>query len=413
MARRRFREPPGARHPRRACLGHRSPTTGDPWSKGVGEAGHRFLDEQGAWVTDRANKRELGGAADWTPYRSQAAAWIAQKAEKEGISIEEAAKHYGDFIDQYSAHITRSWIPGSNTGHLPELLDKPADVQKAFSDALEEANRGPQGIDRLASGMGALSERTMPNAGLYEGKVEPGFASRIPVGKKTGSPMLDESSTKLVRGVAAAHGLLGVQKQSAYNFLGGPSSIKDAGAVQLRRATPIAGDELRALQDELAGAGADIAQADPRGARALLFDSLGKDQVAGVRGVAKKYGAEAEFMHRDGDVFPRDENFNAPEKYSHQPYIDEIRASGLEPAFDRAAPAIAGDLLQKTEQLAQQHGMTSAPWYRPAMEAIQRGGLKELERLVKAGVVPAVFLTLVGGGALGAGMGMGAAEPQT
>lgn len=375
------------------------PKTGEPWSKGVGDAGHRFLDEQGAWVTDAANKRELGGAADWTPYRSQAAAWIAQKAEKEGIPIEDAAKHYGDFIDQYSAHVTRSWIPGSNTGHHAELLDKPLDVQKTYSDALEEVNRGPQGIDRLASGMGALTDRVLPNAGLYEGKVEPGFASRILVGKGKGSAMMDDASTRVVRGVAAGHGLLGLQKQSAYNFLGAPSAIKNAGAVQLRRAKPIEGEELRLLQDELAGAGADIAQADPRGARALLFDTLNKDQVAGVRSVAKKYGAEPEFMARDGDVFPRDDNFNAPEKWSAQPYIDEIRASGLEAGFDATAPAIARDLRVKSEQLGQQFGLTSAPWYGQAMKAIETGGLKALQKLVDAGVVPVMFLSLLGGGA--------------
>lgn len=371
------------------------PKTGKPWSAGVGEAGHRFLDEQSEHVTKAANKRNLAGHDDWKPYRGQAAAWVAQKAQKEGISIEEAAKHYGDFIDDYSAHVTRSWIPGSNTGHLPELLERP-ELQKGFSDALERRVAGREGIDLVTHRLGGLSERTLPNAGLYEGVVEPGFTSRIPVGKTTGLNDMDPASRKLVRGVAATHGLLGAQKQSAYNYLGGPAAIKRAGAVQITRDTPIEGDELRELQEALSAAGADIAQADPKGARALVFNALAKHQVKAVREAAAKHGGEARFMHADSDIFPRDADYNAPEKWSAQPYIDEIKASGLQPAFDKGIPELAGSLLEETELLAKQHGMTSAPWYRPMMEAIQRGGLDELQRLVKAGVVPVTVLGLLG-----------------
>ena len=379
--------------------GIKDPKTGEDWKKGVGEAGHRFLDEQADFVTDRANKTQLGGKDDWTNYRAQAAAWIAQKAEKEGKSIEETAKHYGDFINDHSAQITREWVPGDNTGHLVEALRADEPTRRAFSDDMESIIRGPQGIDQLASKMGALSDRTVANRGVYEGATNPGYASVIPSGKVEAGKtyVTDPSSEKLLDAVAAAQGLLGTQKQSAWNHLTGEAPIKSAGAYQVRRGTPFSEDELAKLQTITDRVGGDIPQVDPRGARVLEFGDVGSDsRNAMVKALREAYPeADVVPQARSGNLFPVDENWNAPEKYSTKPYIDKIEAAGpkVVAGFDEAMKTMAPAALEKTQKWAQKTGWTEAPWFETAMKGLAEGGLAKLKELQAAGVVPAVFLT--------------------
>lgn len=402
--------------------GIREPKTGKLWSKGVPEAGHRLLQRQTGKVVkslnDDANKnlefaRLLGGMpdevaqlpqADWNKYRVQASAWAPQRMDALGIPLKDASKHYGDYINEYSAQNTRSWIPGSNTGHLPELLSAPMSKQNELSNLLEEVVAGRNGIDNVAHGLGALSGRTLKNAGIYEGRPEPGFASQVPVGKLTGSQMMDPSSMKVMDAVAASHGLLGVQKQVAHNFLGGEAPIKSAGALRFDRGSPFSPDEI----ERLAGMGIkfDIPQVDPAGARMLVFDDVGaasrQDAWKAAKKAGKEFGAKVTAHHRDGNLFPVDENFNAPEKWSSVPFVEAIERAGprVVENFDKNVAPKAAEILARVESFAQKNGMTQAEWYRPLMEGLARGGLAEVKRLHKAGIIPAVALAAIGLGSL-------------
>lgn len=385
--------------------GIKDPKTGEDWKKGVGEAGHRFLDEQADFVTDRANKTKLGGADDWTNYRAQAAAWIAQKAEKEGKSIEETAKHYGDFINDHSAQITREWVPGDNTGHLLEALRADEPTRRAFSDDMEQIVRGPQGIDMLARKMGALSDRVVDNRGVYEGATNPGYASIIPSGKvDVGNKVYntDPASEKLLDAVAGAHGLLGTQKQSAWNHLTGELPITRAGGYQVRTGTPFSNDELADLHKLSDSVGGDIPQVDPRGARLLEFAKPGADsRQAMVDALRAKY-PEAEIIPqgRGGNLFPSVDDYGtAPEKYSTKPYIEKIEAAGpkVVAGFDEAMKTMAPQALEKTQAWAAKEGWTQAPWFETAMKGLAEGGLAKLKELVAQGAVPVVFMASLGG----------------
>lgn len=387
--------------------GIKDPLTGEDWKKGVGDAGHRFLDEQADVVTQRANDRALAGYTDWNPYRSQAAAWISQKAAKEGVPIEEAARHYGDFIDDYSGQVTREWTPGTNTGHLPELSAQGANPRdrELYARYMEQALRGEGGVDRLASGAGALSDKTLRNVGVYEGDVNPGFISRIPVGKGTGTHEIEPSSAAVMDSVAAMHGLVGSQKQSAWNATLGPSSIKSAGAFNLKRDTPFTLEELRSLGPRVAQAGGDIPMVTPKGARVLEFadegDPARMERVKQLRTIAPEYGATVEPMHRSSNIFPVDENFNAPEKYSTGPYIEKIEAGGpkMVEGFERTMQTLGPELLARTQKIAAAKGWTQAPFYEPLMRALSLGpgkALAELKRLRAEGVVPAAVMVDLG-----------------
>lgn len=385
--------------------GIKDPITGKDWSKGVGESGHRWLDDQAQMVTNEANKRTLGGKADWTPYRSQAAAWIAQKAEKEGVPIGDAAKHYGSYAPDYQANITREWSTWPGSEHIPESSSVSNALRQQFADDMEQHVRGPQGIDQLARDMGALSDTVIPNAGSYEGMVNPGFVSRINVGKESGGQMMDSASDRMSRSVAAAHGLLGAQKQSAYNYAGGPQSLKDAEFALFKTpdGRPLSPDEIVGMSDQIKAAGGDIPSADATGGRTMLFhddsipvkerDKQAYERVNALRGVAEDNGLGVEFRHRDGDIFPSVDNYGTPpDKWSTRPYIDEIMAGGdkVINGFDNFAKRKAGDMLGTVEKYATEYGWTNAPWYPIMMKALENGGIRALDKLQKQGIVPAV-----------------------
>jgi hypothetical protein len=399
--------------------GIKDPVTGKEWKKGVGEAGHRFLQDQHKVVADRLNDYAAANIAmaraagaseadiakmiqpDWNNYRVQAAAWSTQRNRgPQKIPMQEAGKHYGDFLNDYAGQITREWTPGNNTGHAQGLLSMPYQTQQDFANAMEANVRGPQGIDAIASRLGALSDTTLPNAGVYEGVAAPGFASQIQVGKGLGRQTIDDSSAKVMDAVAATHGLLGAQKQAAWNYLGGPAPNKSAGAYQLRRGAPFSPDELGQLRGMVPDA--DIPQVDPRGARVLQFADAGDASRPGLlkdlRAAAKTFGADVQPSVRSGNLFPVDENFNAPATWSAKPYIEKIEAAGPKVVanWNAEMPAVAAGLLRTAEDFFAKHNLTSAPWYRPMMEGISRGGLEELKRLVKAGIVPVAALAVFG-----------------
>lgn len=405
--------------------GIKDPNTGEDWSKGVMPSAHRFLDEQADYVTGKANAQSLGGVNDWTPYRSQAAAWISQKAKKEGKPIGDTAKHYGSFAPDYQAEITREWVPSTRSGHLEGLSGMPFEVKDDFSRALEGVNTGREGIDRLARGMGALTDTTLGNAGVYEGVKNPGYASLINVGKLANpetyaQQAIDPASEQVVRSIAAAHGLVGVQDQSAYNFLtskaagGGPANQSNAfkigypgGALQ--------GDDLVKANERLSQLGVHVPIVDPQGIRGLQFGDEGQkldifapDLRKALTGYAKDTGGDLRWMNNSGGILP-----DAPSPtWSSKPYVAEIEAGGPKMVgnFNETMQGgYAQELLDTVTAQAQKLGLQQAPYYRPMMEALGSGGLPALKKLIAQGIVPVAVLGMLGlGGMTSEGEGGGA-----
>lgn len=377
---------------------------GEPWNKGVSDAGHRFLDEQSKFVTDRANALNLGGADDWTQYRAQAAAWIAQKAKNEGKPISETAKHYGSFAPEYQALLPREWIPGDNTGHLRGLLGASPEVRSEVSDALERHVTGPQGIDSLARGMGALVDTTLPNKGFYEGATNPGYMSLLNVGKgsETG---IDDASRRVVEAVQGAHGLLGLQKQQAWNFGTSRAStghpINDMDVMQFRGSFDAA--QRAKLHGQIESMGG-VPMTDPYGVRGLFFDpSTNKANAKTGNALASAMGGNVRFLKNSGDIFPP----QTPTQWSSKPFIEKIEGGGsrMIDGFDSQMKTLAPQLLSTTEALAAKHGWNTAPYYRPMMEALSTGGLAKLKELVAKGIVPAAAFATIAGAVMGENRG--------
>jgi hypothetical protein len=387
------------------------PNTGELWSKGVPNAAHRFLDEQADYVTSKANRENLAGFSDWTPYKSQAAAWISQKAKKEGKAIGDTAHDYSYFAPEYQGQIAREWQPSTRVPHLEELRNAPLETRQDFANALEQVNTGPQGIDRLARGMGALADTTIPNVGSYEGVTNPGFLSQINVGKKA-NPLtyadqaLDPASEQVLRSVSAAHGLLGVQDQVGYNYLtskampGGPAN--QSNAFRIDYGAPFSGQSLTNEVENLSRLGVDLPLADPKGVRGLGFGAEGQttdifppDVRKALMQHAKESGGELRWMNNSGNIFPPEPS----PSWSAKPYVSEIEAGGprmVENFNKTMTGGYADEMLSAVQSQAQKHGLTSAHFYEPMMTALSTGGLPALKDLIAKGIVPVAVLGMLG-----------------
>lgn len=382
------------------------PLTGESWKKGIGPAGHRFLDEMDTRGVAKLNQIAAlkGDAQDWTPYRFQSAAWPVQRVRGGNAkTLDDAGKHYGDYIDEYSTLVPREYEPGSNTRHLAESFNAPEAVRQRYADALENIYKGPQGVDRLATGMGALTDTSLPNRGIYEGRATPGYTSRILGGKETGTHQLDDASRRVAEAVAAGHGLLNQQKQVATSFIGGNAPIKSFDAALLNRGSPLAPEELTALAPRLNAAGLDIAQVDPRGARVFNWTDAGDakriEQAKFLREIGGELGGTTQFRENSGRLIPE----NAPEQWSSKPFIETLEAGGpkMVEGFNKTVSGpqgIAAQSLGVVENFAKQQGWTSAPYYRPMMEALRDGGLPALKDLVAKGIVPAATFAAITAG---------------
>jgi hypothetical protein len=399
----------------------KDPKTGEDWKKGVPPAAHRFLDEQADYVSGKANNMALGGATDWNPYRAQAAAWISQKAKKEGRQVGETAQHYGYFAPEYQAQITREWVPSTRSGHLEELGSMPYEVRQGFSQALEDVNTGPQGIDRLARGMGALTDTSLPNVGVYEGATNPGYASLVGVGKMSNPTTLaeqamDPASEQVVRSIAGAHGLVGVQDQSAYNYLtslnrgGAPANQSNAFRIEYPGGA-LQGDDLSRANQRLASLGVHVPIVDSRGVRGLQFGDEGQTKDifapelrAALQAHAGATGGDLRWLNNSGGILPEVPS----ERWSSKPFISEIEAGGpkmVENFNQTMQGGYAQELLDTVTAQAEKLGLRSAPYYAPMMEALGSGGLPALKKLVEQGIVPAAVLGMLGLGYAGGGEG--------
>jgi hypothetical protein len=460
-----------------AAYGIIDPKTGKPWRRGAGDAQHRMLQEQQKKVVDELNKQaaakleqaQMSGALpgeiaqldrpDWNKYRSQAGAWSTERNDKLGVPMEEAGKHYGDFVNDYSAQVPFEFAPGGNTGMYPEWQNLPLETQWKISNAFMSPFLGKNLTSRLTTDMGGLSGKTLANQGLYEGVKSPGYALQVPVGKETGSQDVDASSRKLLDAIAAGHSLFVPQKQVAWNFLGGKASKNDAGGVRVNTGESMTVPVLAKLQDELSKIGIDIAQVDPQGARALIFREPARDLAAAAlenarlsgalqteapllaksaynaeaaarkpifksaEKIAKQYGAKLEPRTRNTNLFPRDENWNAPETWSTAPFTDAIEAAGPQvvQGYNRGAQRVAQELQPVFDAISPQHSqampnlfgmpqpsvavnlgipehkLSTPAYFAPLVKALQSGNaIDEIKRLRAAGIVPAAALSALG-----------------
>lgn len=365
-------------------------TGNNEWTGTLGEAQHEFLDKNAAVVIARANERGLGGRNDWDALRSQAAPWIAEMAEKRGIPIEQAAKHYGDFFPKYDAQLSWESMPGKTTDHLPELHGAPFADKQAYHDEMKRIVLDEKGRDRIGLGFDMLTGKSIDGPGFYEGNVNPGTQSHVAVGRVTDpdkTVRMDPSSERLVQGVEGTRGTLLAQDGIAYHALGNAGqAAKRANAFELPMGGPLSNEQAfdvdRALRARF-GENAPFAIVPSRnGVRLIHFGDPSPEVAKMVKGIAKDIGAGEPTLHSTTGSNLIENNWREQRLgETYHPLFDDEKYPHLQRSFDKIAPEISQRLLE----LDKSTGGTQSKLITEMRKAIANEGLAGLRGLVKKG----------------------------
>lgn len=163
---------------------------GTPWSAGLTDAQHAFLDAEAILAVERANARGMGGRTDWTAPEIQAMAWVringAEIARKRGLTLEDgvrqAAKTYPDFFDKHTYHSTFEATPGAATGHRPDIQNADRLARDSYAEPRTMVNE--QGRDIVMEGAGfKLQQPATTGEGAYLSSAGELEQSRVTVGR--------------------------------------------------------------------------------------------------------------------------------------------------------------------------------------------------------------------------------------
>ena len=154
----------------------------------------------------------------WTPYQTQAAMWVVQKANKEGKSVKEMSFDYKDALENTLGQISWETKPSASSGHMAEIFDAPLNEQAEYHYTMSKALTGDDGVDLIAKEFGLLSPGSFDAPGVFEGVLSPGTQTYALMPKKyKGQPgEVDEATLELVKMYAVTRGIL--LKQDGVGF---------------------------------------------------------------------------------------------------------------------------------------------------------------------------------------------------
>lgn len=154
----------------------------------------------------------------WTPYQTQAAMWVVQKANKEGKSVKEMSFDYKDALENTLGQISWETKPSASSGHMAEIFDAPLNQQAEYHYTMSKALTGDDGVDLIAKEFGLLSPGSFDAPGVFEGVLSPGTQTYALMPKKyKGQPgEVDEATLELVKMYAVTRGIL--LKQDGVGF---------------------------------------------------------------------------------------------------------------------------------------------------------------------------------------------------
>jgi len=396
---------------------------GSIWDQGLGTAQHRFMDEETASLVEWANKKKVGGHADWDRDRIQAAIWIAQKAEQEGTTIAEAGRMFQDVTPR--AIVRPEAIPSEQLGHLPGLLDDP-EALAAYSQRQREVLSTPQKTDYLTAQTGALTGEVVPGPGSYGGVSRPADAIPVLVGKSTTevvdpvtgkvleAMVIDPASRTLVESTAAARGLLGAQETVGYTTITRAPNAATRNAVEIDLGRTISGEEMNTLQEVL---GAQFKGLIPlhqeKGVTIIVesFDALKKLTKGTPGGKTPKWQKDlSDTVTETLDVTKKDLDWGLNtgglvgdvDTWTYKPsaYLEALEAPGptarglLDEGMKNAArrlETLDQQLLKEYPSAGERKEIVSR-----VRQALIEKGVAGVRELVQKGIVPAVVLGALG-----------------
>ena len=400
---------------------------GSTFDGGLGDAQHRFMDEETDKLVQFARENKLGGVDDWNRDRVQAAIWIAQKAEEEGTTIAEAGRMFQDFTPQ--AVVRTEAAPSTGLNHLAGLQKDPQMLAE-FSAAQDELMRTPGGLDYITAQSGAMSDPMYTGAGMYEGASNPGVGIPVSVGKSdvegaalnpvTGERLtaqtIDPASRQVVEATAAMQGLLRAQDTVGYTMLTDAPKAAARNALDVNLGRTINREELLELEQRVnasLGEGNLILLHSENGVQIVTptDDALVKLSAGTPQGKTPAWQKELGKIVED--VLPvksKKYQLNTGRlvgddtQWSYRPsqYLGPIEAVGPEMRglLDQGAAKIAPELEKLDAALVKDipgAGDRNVIVTR-TRAALERGGTAEVRRLVEQGVLPALVGAVLLGG---------------
>ena len=391
------------------AFGYKEPD-GTTWKSGLSEAQHRFMDEETEKLLQYAVENRIGGTDDWNKDRIQAAIWIAQKAEEDGTTIEEAARMFQDFTPQ--AVIRTEAAPSASLQHLGGLLDpQNREVLEAYSAAQDAAMQTPGLLDYTTAQSGAMTAPTFTGPGVYEGASNPAYAVPVSIGKVADAQgdVIDPASAKLVEANAAMQGLLRAQDTVGYTAILPAKKVVDRNALQVDVGRSITRDEIinleRKLSDEFGPGtliplpgrdGIDIIVSEPSVAARLndvkkgqtpawqkTLTTLVKDDFSDAK---MTWGLNSGGLVGDTTDWT----------YRPSQYLPPLEAVGPEMRglLDRGAARSAtqlekldADLVKDFPRAGERQAVVTL-----TRDALATGGIAKVRQLVEQGVLPVVVL---------------------
>jgi len=300
---------------------------GSPQAGALGGPSHVWSDYETALAVDRANAANLGGRSNWTGPQTQAAPWVAQKAddyyprrlpsftaegrrslEARGIldptaaQLEEAGREaafkyanstIGDFFPKHTANATYEVQPYVDAGHLPGLLSDPAAAAQYAADPRASWATAPGGRDALYAGPRLRDTgdavRTLPTVqaqGIYTPPSGVTEFNRAEIARPlvafegdTGMRGIDAASATILDGNEATRAYVDVQGAGAWN-------------------KPVTGNKTGASPSAFASV--------PDGGL------LSTDQVQQARDISARYGLPDVVDNNSGLLMTNFENMPAP-----------------------------------------------------------------------------------------------------
>lgn len=198
------------------------------------------------------------------------------KGGAEGMvkALRDANKTTADFYPKHMFSSTYEYVPGANTGHVPEMLTAPDDVKRAYGDKgrwdVENTDAALYGMppsvgagrrDLIHSAMGLRQLPTEQGVGVYKntaGQIEnnPVTVTRTLANFPTGDSATLHPNFRDAMGAGERfRAAMDVQEAGAGNilFTGSQRKGKDALAIDMPRQATAA--EMTALQNALRGTG--------------------------------------------------------------------------------------------------------------------------------------------------------------
>ena len=384
----------------------------EEWVSGLGTAQHRFMDEEVESLVAWANKNKVGGFDDWTPERVQASVWVSTKADREGTTIERAARDFSDGLDDLTMRVNVESEPSVSSGHLPGVIGD-EQLTGLLSDAYNTALTNEHGQSRAGLQSGALTRGGTRGPGTYNDRSVPVESIGLLGAPSTGSRVIEPSSGRVQQAVAATEGILRTQDSVGATFLRPAANATERNAAELVLDRVLTRDEMLKLNENLTaryGANTVIATSNPRGANILVIDDVGdwlkpgKDPGTTTNG--KGQDDLTKLIKEQFGVKPDWKVNSAPEgtygliggdEFKPSDYLREFDESGMgeqmDPLLRSAAPqleAIDAAFVKDFPQAGKRAEMVSL-----TRQILGDEGIEGIRRAVEAGILPVVVLGIV------------------